>query len=189
MKQKKENAQERRPQPHVYLGCPGNSRADKASKVSLKAAMPREWMKQKGGVSCRETLYVCECVFDWGLCVCVYPSSLVEQKNDDDQISYVMFPPVCTVTSTTDFLSCCSPSVLRLMTECELRRGTALSLSLPLQWTQSQSSTATPRRKVCLCHCMPLFFSISFSIFPPDTHKFSLRPRQTFSFKVLVVSE
>lgn len=62
-------------------------------------------------------------------------------------------------------LSCCSPPVFRLMTEWELRRGTALSLTSPLQWTQSPSSTATPRRKVCLF--VPLYASFfqSFTLY------------------------
>lgn len=40
-KRKKENASALCPEPCACLGCPGNSRADKATK-SLKAAKPRE---------------------------------------------------------------------------------------------------------------------------------------------------
>lgn len=55
---------------------------------------------------------------------------------------------------------CCSASVLRLMTECGLKRGTAPNLSLPQRWTQSQSSIATVRSKVCL-----YFFVISSTLY------------------------
>lgn len=43
-------AQKWLPQPHVYLGCPGNSRVNKASRVILESSdADAGWMKQKWG--------------------------------------------------------------------------------------------------------------------------------------------
>lgn len=69
-------------------------------------------------------------------------------------------------------LSCCPPAALRLMIEWELRRGTALSLSLPRPWTQPQSSTATPRRKVCL-YLWVLFGFKSLTLYNPQLLTYS----------------
>lgn len=106
------------------------------------------------------------------VCVCVRLSvwlySLAEHK---DKQCYFFSPPkhrkmtknikCCVSFYFRNYkLSRCFASALRLMTECESRRGTAANSSLSQRWTQSQSSIATFRRKVCLC-----FFLICFSIF------------------------
>lgn len=129
-----------------------------------------EWSNREVWWHNRELQGNCSClrVCDWGLHVCVHRvwlnkrtartrsasvSHLFSQAGKWSDIGCCVSFCLCSHKHhwpLVSMLSCCSSPVLRLMTEWELRRGTALSLSLPLQWTQSQSFTATPRRKVCL---------------------------------------
>ncbi len=111
-------------------------------------------------------------------------------RQKDDQISDVVFPSVCTVTSTTDLLNqCCHVAPLQCSgwwpSESWEEGQRSVWVRLCHEHSHRVLLPYPGERCVCLCHCTSLFFSIFCSIFPSVSNILSLRPRQPFIYKTL----